>query len=211
MGPLVPAKCTAVLQQNGPEGAHSGTGRVQAQDQHPPRPGITLALHLGDAMVLTGTPASAGGSSSAKGLDKPSRVGIVQLSSWRPWPHRVLSECHCHRSLVLKPFSPWTGGKLQLIATSNQPGLSGVGKIPTDSSGNIKNELNQVSSLFEEAIKIKGDHTSTMLSSFSNSIACQQLECILHRNVPFFSRSSLYKEPSVELPPRSVSPVLVHG
>lgn len=59
-----------------------------------------------------------------------------------------------------------------------------MGKTPTDSSGNVKNEFNQVSSLFEEAIKIKGDHASTMLSSFSSSPVCLQLECIPHKNLP---------------------------
>lgn len=64
-----------------------------------------------------------------------------------------------------------------------------MGKPPTASCGIVKNEFNQVSSCFEEAIKIRSGHTSTAFSSFSNSILCQQLECILHRNLEFLFKN----------------------
>lgn len=140
-------------------GCSQRDGRVWGQDQHPPRPGIAPALPLGDAMVLTGAPASAAGSSSAEGLGKPGRAGVG-------WEQRAavatreLSEFHPRGSPVWKPFSPGTRGKLQLMAVSNQSGPAGVGRTPTGSSGNVKNEFNQVSSPFEEAIKIKAGHTS---------------------------------------------------
>lgn len=86
-----------------------------------------------------------------------------------------------------------------------------MGKTPTDSSGNITNEFNQVSPPIEEAIKIKGAHTSTVLSSSAATASvCQQLECILHTILPL-SKSGLYRELHEELPLRTVSSLQSRG
>lgn len=158
--PLASAKCTAAPQRGGPGGAPSGTAGC----------GDRTSTHQGQASPRT-APWGCNGVNRSPGncwwFLRHGGVGETR-QTWR-WlgqqraavATRELSEFRPHGSLVWKPFSPGTRGKLQLMAVSNQSGPAGVGRTPMGSSGNVKNEFNQVSLPFEEAIKIKGGHTST--------------------------------------------------